>query len=177
AGYPTQAPASGAPHGQAAPYGQVPGAGTTYGQSPASTPTAPGQAPQPGQPTYPGTPGPQEQPGQFRFMTPEPTRKRLGKGAVAGIVIGAILVLALCVAGSIAGLGALGGDNLEQGTCITRKKVDGGDQAVSVDCSTPGAYEILKRVEGTKSDQSCPADTTYAFINYNDNYVLCLREK
>ncbi len=122
-------------------------------------------------------PAPQGPPGQFRFMTPEPTRKRLGKGAVAGILTGALLVLVLCVGGSIFGLSLLGGDDLKEGTCLKREKADGGDKAVSVSCSTPGAYEILKRVEGTKSDESCPADSTFSFINYDDNYVLCLREK
>ena len=62
---------------------------------------------------------------------------------------------------------------------MEKQDASGGDRAVPVSCSDPDAYRILKRVDDTtRTDDTsaCPATTTYTFVNFEDRYVLCLRE-
>jgi hypothetical protein len=45
-----------------------------------------------------------------------------------------------------------------------------------VDCSEDGAHEILDRLEDTTDATDCPTATTSIFTDFDDRFVLCLRE-
>jgi hypothetical protein len=107
-----------------------------------------------------------------------PAPKRgLGRGAIIGIVVVAVIVLVACVSGVFWFRSERTKDDYTAGKCIKRERADGADKAVPIDCDNDGAYRILTRVDDSTKpkDGDCPADTTVAFVNFNQKYVLCLK--
>ncbi|SHN46896.1 LppU/SCO3897 family protein [Cryptosporangium aurantiacum] len=94
-------------------------------------------------------------------------------------MIAAVVVLVLCVGGVLWAAGAVVGNDYSTGKCIKREASGDKDRAVPVDCGEDGAYKIIDRVDDTTKveDGSCPPDTTDAFVNFKDEYVLCLRKQ
>lgn len=172
--YPPGAPQPGQPGqpGQQGQQGQpawapsAPGAqspGTAYGPPPQSFGTPPGNR-HPGAPPPPGPAAPKK-----------PWYKR---GPILGGVIAAVILLVVCVSGVFFAADNLNSD-YSAGKCIQREASGDKDRAVPVDCNTEGAYEIIDRANDTTTveDGSCPPDTTDAFVNFKDEYVLCLRKQ
>jgi len=139
-------------------------------QTPTGTPpgTAPGAHPA-GSPAGPNAPQ----------APAEPKKPWYKRGPIIAGLVAAVVVLFLCVGGVLWTAGAVVGNDYSAGKCIQRETAGDKDRAVPVDCGTPGSYEILDRVNDTTTveDGSCPADTTDAFVNFTDEYVLCLRKE
>ncbi|WP_035859593.1 LppU/SCO3897 family protein [Cryptosporangium arvum] len=88
-------------------------------------------------------------------------------------------MLFLCVGGALWGASAVVGSDYSTGKCIKREASGDKDRAIPVDCGTDDSYKIIDRANGTTTveDGSCPPDTTDAFVNFKDEYVLCLRKE
>jgi hypothetical protein len=111
-------------------------------------------------------------------LPPNPgQRKSLKRGTVIGIAVGAVVLLLLCVGGIMFATDLLGQDDFAAGKCIKHEKSGSSDKVVPVDCDSGGAYRILNRISDTTKVESgaCPSDTTFAFVNYDQKYVLCLK--
>ncbi|MGH3802429.1 MAG: LppU/SCO3897 family protein [Pseudonocardiaceae bacterium] len=108
------------------------------------------------------------------YTEPATRPKGSRRGIVIAVAIIAIILLVLC--------GVLGylffkeseKDNAHKaGKCIEQS----GNAAKPVDCDSPKAYKIIKRVNDTQSDKDCPAaETELYFVNESKDYVLCLKK-
>ncbi|MGH3430590.1 MAG: LppU/SCO3897 family protein, partial [Mycobacteriales bacterium] len=163
-------PASGEPTRRAS------GSAPVRPTSPASTPvvaavSAPSDSltqPLPPTPPQPATPG---------YTEPIPGVRRphgSRRGAVIVMAVIAVILLLLC-----GGVGYMfwqksADDNAHKvGKCIERT----GSKAKPVECGSPKAYKIIKRLNHTKSDSGCPAsETELYFVNKTRQYVLCLKK-
>lgn len=108
-----------------------------------------------------------------------PGRAWYKRGPIIAAIVAAVVVLLLCVSGVLWTASALVDDDYSTGKCIKREISDDKDRAVPADCDTAGSYQIIERVNDTTKvrDGSCPPDTTDAFVNFKDEYVLCLRKQ
>jgi hypothetical protein len=140
-----------------------PNAGSTYG-SPA------------GGPGYPAPPGGPELSrfANLRYDDPPideaPPKSR--RGLIIGIVIAAVVVLALAGTGVTWALSKKSsGSSFAVNSCV--KKSD--NKAVAVDCSTAGAYQIVSKVDGV---EKCP-DKGQPYVILQESgrpdQVLCLK--
>ena len=95
------------------------------------------------------------------------------------LLVAAVVVLLICVGGVLWTAGRVVGNDYTTGKCIKRESNSGSDRAVPTDCDSAGSYKILDRINDTTKvdDGACPADTTEAFINFKDHYVLCLQKQ
>lgn len=165
------------------------GAGSGDPYAPPSPSFGSGQPPYPGgdssagygaygQPSAPGAPGAPGGPGTGGPDGPPPKKRR--RGLVIGLIAAGVVLLLCCVAGAIIGVAALNNSaDFESGKCVKREDGSGGDRAVPVSCSDADAYRILRKVENTTNtddENACPDNTTFTFVNFDDKYVLCLRE-
>jgi hypothetical protein len=89
------------------------------------------------------------------------------------------VILLLCVGGIFWTASQVVGNDYQAGKCIKRETSGSTDRAVPADCGNSGSYKILDRVDHTTTVENgaCPAETTEAFINFKDKYVLCLRKQ
>jgi hypothetical protein len=168
------APAAPATYGTPAsspPY-SPPNSGSTYG-SPAPGPTY-GAPPGP-DPSRPPHGGPElSRFASLRYDDPPIDEPRTGskRGLIIGIVIAAVVVLALAGGGVTWALSQKSsGSSFAVNSCV--KKSD--DKAVAVDCSSSGAYQIVSTVDGV---DKCP-DKGQPYVVLQESgkpdQVLCLK--
>ncbi|MFG1927583.1 hypothetical protein [Cryptosporangium sp. NPDC048952] len=140
---------------------------TAYGPPPQQYAAPPGARP-PGAPPVPGPAAPAG-----------PKKPWYQRGPIIAAVVGAVVVLFLCVGGALWGASAFVSSDYSTGKCIKREASGDKDRAIPVDCGTDGSYKIIDRANDTTTveDGSCPPDTTDAFVNFKDEYVLCLRKE
>ncbi|GAA0272828.1 LppU/SCO3897 family protein [Cryptosporangium japonicum] len=139
---------------------------TAYGPPPQGYAT-PGTRP-PGAPPAPGPAAPAG-----------PKKPWYKRGPILAAVVVAVVLLVGCVGGVLLGAQAIVGSDYSSGKCIKREASGDKDRAIPVECGTDGSYKIIDRANGTTTvqDGSCPPDTTDAFVNFKDEYVLCLRKE
>jgi hypothetical protein len=96
-------------------------------------------------------------------------------GSIAG---GIVLVFALCGGGLYYAYSTLTTVTYNRGDCVREEKSGNGSKAVKVACSDTGAYLIINKLDGTTSTLKCPPSpkSDASFINYADNYVLCMKK-
>ncbi|HEX3731927.1 MAG TPA: hypothetical protein VHU91_03260 [Mycobacteriales bacterium] len=158
------------------PTRRVSGSAPVRPTSPAPTPVAPA-VPAPSEAFTQPLPPPPPQATVPGYTEPIPGVRRphgSRRGAVIVMAIIAIILLLLC-----AGVGYMfwqkSADDAAHkvGKCIERDA----SKAKPVDCSSPKAYKIIKRLNHTKSDSGCPtSETELYFVNKTRQYVLCLKK-